>query len=241
MKHGIFRNIISNLIVNKKIEKVFHSNLAFYKPVGYEINGKTMTDRGVGISTNSPLYKLIKNTVLDKNAIHNIRLKFECKGIWNIISFVIENKYDILVSNTVSTLSNNNDTSDSIIDLDLPDAINMQSKDIKFNALTIKDFKIDITVHKTDSVTIIIGCSYNPMSLDSREYNEFTNLLSVIEEKLARLVNDCFIYYIKIQKNRDQNKDKSNSNNNNNLFIQIPFYHNWIVTMWNFGRDSVQS
>jgi hypothetical protein len=51
---------------------VFHSNIAFYKPGGYDVNGKGMTDNGAGISANT-LYKLIKYIVLDKTAVHNIR------------------------------------------------------------------------------------------------------------------------------------------------------------------------
>src|SRR5690349_11642338 len=53
--YGIFRNKISELRKKKKVEKVFHSNLAFYKPVGYEISGNKMTDNGAWVSTNSPL------------------------------------------------------------------------------------------------------------------------------------------------------------------------------------------
>jgi hypothetical protein len=72
LAYGTFRNKISNLIKNKKVVKVFHSNIAFYKPAGYDVNGKGMTDNGAGISANT-LYKLIKYIVLDKTAVHNIR------------------------------------------------------------------------------------------------------------------------------------------------------------------------
>ena len=255
MEYGTFRNKISNLIKNKRVVKVYHSNIAFYKPVGYDVNGNKVTDNGAGISTNTPLYKLIKNTVLDKNAIHNIRLKFECKNIWNIFSFIMENNYNILVSNKISTFSNTNDTislATTTSALDIPDTINSQSKDICFKSMLIKGFKVDITIHKTDTVTIIIGCSYNPIVLDIKGYIDFSALLSVIEERFSRLVNDCSIYYWRIQKELEcKNNNKIDSSNtkeadhgtniNNNVFIKIPSYKNWIITMWHFGADSISS
>ncbi len=244
MIHGTFRNKISKLKKSVKVKKIYHSNIAFYKPVGYDVYGKGMTDNGAGISTNTPLYKLIKDTVLEKNAVHNIRLKFECKNIWNILSCVIENKYDILDSNKVSTFYYNdiltNPTTD--IDIGIPENINPQSKDIQFDSLDIKGFKTDITIHKTDTVTIIISCSYNPIVLDSKGYVDFSALLVRIEERLARLVNDCSIYYLKIQKGIDYASNKISSNNTNdlltniasNIFIKIPSYENWIIIMCRF-------
>ncbi len=255
MSHGTFRNKISNLIKKGKVTKMFHSNIAFYKPVGYEVGGWKMTDTGTGVSSNSPLYKLINNTVLNKNAVHNIRLKFECKNIWNAISHTIENKYDIFVYNNVYTIQNNG--SDCI---GLPDVINSHSNDIKFRSLEIKGYKIDVTIHNTDNVTIIIGCSYNPLTLDFKGYIEFSNLLTRVEERLVRLVNDCSVFYMKYQNKKKSGNNKktgigiSSDNSNedlkltdnittvyNNPFVRIPFYENWIITMWHFGADSIGS
>ena len=254
MAHGTFRNKISNLMKKRKVTKTFHSNIAFYKPVGYEVGGWEMTDNGTGVSTNSPLYKLINNVVLDKIAVHNIRLKFECKNLWDTVFHTIEKKYDILVSNNMYTIQN----SDSGC-IGLPDTIDSQSKDIKFNSLEVKGYKIDITIHNTDNVTIVIGCSYNPITLDFRGYIGFSNLLTRIEERLARLVNDCSVYYIKYQKERKSENNKNNSIGfdsdntngglrrpdnttiNNNAFVKIPTHENWIILMWHIGADSISS
>ncbi len=89
---------------------------------------------------------------------------------------------------------------------------------------------------------------------------EFSNILTRIEERLARIVNDCSVYYIKYQKKTKSGNNKktifgiSNDIPNgdlslpdnatavyNNPFVKIPSYENWIITMWHFGADSIGS
>jgi hypothetical protein len=73
MAYGTFRNKISNLKKNKKVVKVFHSNIAFYKPVGYDVNGKGMTDNVVVLriyrSTDTMYLHLWKPDVAHKSSL----------------------------------------------------------------------------------------------------------------------------------------------------------------------------
>lgn len=79
---------------------------------------------------------------------------------------------------------------------------------------------IRIIIHKTDTVSVTIGCSLQPIPLDANGIIDFFNLLVRVEEKLQSIV------------------DNSGLVNDDKKYISIPEYSQWIVTMWHFGRDA---
>jgi hypothetical protein len=80
------------------------------------------------------------------------------------------------------------------------------------------DFKV--TVHRTDTISIVIGCSCHPVAVDMAGVIRLSN--AHIHDKLERSVNE---------------KRYGNCNDNSSPLI-VPNHMTWTVTMWHFGADS---
>jgi hypothetical protein len=192
MAHGTFRNKVSKLIKKGEIYLWCYSGLGFYSIKGHKLY-KSMTDHHTMVSTkyNNPLYKMLQSLPFDKQSIHDIRLKFKVPRIWKTLS--------------------NSELS-----------MNRRSKDITvpMHIHTTENIGIDIKlfVHRTNTVSVIIGCSLLPIRLDIDGIIKFYTLLARIEEQL---------------------RIKVNSYSPSDIIIDIPDYKQWIVTMWHFGRDSL--
>jgi hypothetical protein len=101
---------------------------------------------------------------MDKPAIHDIRLRFECKGLWSIIPLY---------------------SSDSLIEnMDIKSNRDITLYDIN------QDFVIKPTIHKTDTVSIAIACSESPVPLNLEGLAKLTSGLTRIEERLQRVVDE---------------------------------------------------
>jgi len=136
---------------------------------------------------NNPIYKMLRNLPFEKQSIHDIRLRFKVPNIWQVFS--------------VNPMLQRNERSQDV-------AVLTWNKN---NAL------VKIVIHKTDTVSVIIGCSLQPIPLDVNGIINFYNLLVRVEERLQSMSNNLYT---------------------NKKFIIIPDYSSWIVTMWHFGRDS---
>jgi hypothetical protein len=93
-------------------------------------------------------------------------------------------------------------------------AINGNSKDIRIGAWRVDDLFIRVVVHKSDTVTVNIGCSYQPIVVDISGIIILSNALTRVEERISSIIKNA------------------------NDFM-IPHINTWIVTMWHFGRDSI--
>jgi hypothetical protein len=91
------------------------------------------------------------------------------------------------------------------------------SKDIRVIKEEINHLNIRVTVHHSDTVSVVIGCSFSPVAVDTSGVIRLFNALTLIHDQLQRLVND--------------NVDSS-------PLIIIPNHMTWTVTMWHFGADS---
>jgi hypothetical protein len=131
------------------------------------------------------------NLPFDRNALHDIRLRFRVEGLWNMFSIHREN-YQRL------------------------DPI---SKDILFNIFRIDQLIIRVTIHRTDTISIIIGCSSSPIAVDSHGILRLTNALQTVRESLLKVIIES-------------GQSPQNSN------LVIPSVMSWIVTMWHFGADA---
>jgi hypothetical protein len=142
------------------------------------------------VAHNDSVYDMLQNLPLDKQSIHDIRLTFKVPNIWKIFSF------------------NRN----------LP--INKRSKDIIIPSWSKDNAIVRTMIHKTDTVSVIIGCSLVPIPLDANGIIRFFNMLVRVEEKLQTIL------------------DSSIPINCTEKSCSIPEYETWIVTMWHFGRDA---
>lgn len=238
MSHGTFRNNISSLMKEGLVEVSYKSHITFYTLRGVKFDKAsriTMTGNhtGVGLSSisistslsttpsvsslsSNPLYRILKDLPLGKSSVHDIRLRFNSPQIYTTMFSAISGK-----------------------SLGYDGTINSRSKDILLPAWKIRDLLVKATIHRTDTVSIMLGCSLNPISLDFKGIIRLTNALSIVEERIARLVEGSrnIAGFDVIDANIGF--DCSSSNRSNYLGIVIPSLSEWIVTMWHFGADAL--
>jgi hypothetical protein len=235
MKHGTFRNKILKLNKKGVVELLYNSHIAFYTLKGdkfaksaitHDHTGGTISYNNSNSSSNNSnnattnhnhksgngyLYDLIISLPLEHNSIHDIRLIFKAKGVW----LTLYNHYN-----------NNNNPSPEL-------SMNIHNKDILFSTWKLNGILIRVTVHKTDTVSIIVACSLRPIPINYDGISKFTEMLTRTEERISNMIKN-------IEKVDDKNNDSSNSENIIAIAatINIPYYNTWIVTMWHFGADS---
>jgi hypothetical protein len=98
--------------------------------------------------------------------------------------------------------------------LSISNAIEPVSKDIRLISQEINDLDIKVTIHHTDTVSVIIGCSYAPVAVDTAGVIRLSSSLMLIQERLSTMIKDTAIV------------------------ANIPNHMDWIVTMWHFGGDA---
>jgi hypothetical protein len=155
---------------------------------------KPMTSNHVGVpsmSSMSPV-SFMNNVSTDKHALHDIRYKFKVDNIWSTIA----TSHPELKPNDVS-------------------------KDIALDLLLTHDLTIKVTVHHTDTVSVMVACSLYPVAVDVKGLVRLSNALTRVEERLIRLV------------------DKGPLSLSLSSPSPIPDHSSWIVTMWHFGTDSL--
>jgi hypothetical protein len=203
VSHGTFRNKVAAMMKRGEVELVSHSPQGFYTLKGV-MPAKMMPANHTGVASPSPLpsicsnhelryiknhpvYRLIQNIPFDECALHDIRLRFTVQGIWAVLS-----------------------KSDN-------PAIDPVSKDIRLISQEINDLDIKVTIHHTDTVSVVIGCSCAPVVVDLAGVIRLSNALTIIEERLVNMIYEhgCA-----------------------NSGLDIPNHMTWIVTMWHFGADA---
>ena len=144
--------------------------------------------------------KIIRNLPFDKTALHDIHLRFLVKGCWSILS-----------------------TNPACIQ-------DPTSKDIRMPFIKVSELGIRITVHKTDTVTVVVGCSFAPIAVDVRGIIRLSNALTRVEERLSMLLllDDSGKVITAAGQHLDQPQASA----------LIPDHNEWLVTMWHFGADA---
>ncbi|MFZ0895063.1 MAG: hypothetical protein WAZ77_11215 [Candidatus Nitrosopolaris sp.] len=177
MTHGTFRNRISKLREQGIVELAYNSGIAFYTLKGVHF-GKTaacsMTPNHIRVLLRHvhrvpnikkhPLYKCIKHHPFDKAAVHDLHLKFIAAGLWSILSCHSDN-------NNTSTLQ-----------------IEPFSKDIHLQKRVLNDLEIQVAIHRTDTVTVVIGCSSAPIIVDVYGVIRLSEALAKIEDELNSII-----------------------------------------------------
>lgn len=139
-------------------------------------------------------------------AVHNIRLKFQVQGIWAKLSYVHP---------------------------EIP--VNQRSKDICIPTWKIGALLVRITVHKSDTVSVIIACSLAPVAVNFNGLTELSNALIRVQERLNVILND--INYCSSDQPISNDSDFKNSGGTQHL--RIPDPKQWVVIMWHFGADGL--
>lgn len=228
MTHGTFRNYISRLTREGLSEISYRSNVAFYSLRGVKFNKASrtaMTGNHTGVSSSStsvspsvsslssnPLYRTIRNLPLGKSSVHDIHLRFASPRIYATISSLISEKA-----------------------LDYGYTVNTRSLDILLPAWTMSDLLVKATIHRTDVVSVVVGCSLNPVSLDFNGIIRLTNALSIVEDRLSQIVGKS---HTAIGSIVEVEANKNSPNDQGRRAGIIPPHSQWTVTMWHFGADA---
>ncbi|MGA9845466.1 MAG: hypothetical protein WBQ25_24475, partial [Nitrososphaeraceae archaeon] len=190
--HGTFRNKISKLIKKGKVEVSYRSYQTFYTLKGRKF-GKSMTRNHTGVTArlrkSNWIYETINNLPLDNNSLHNIRLSFQVRDSWSILS-----------SNSIFKL-------------------NPRNKDIRLPGICVDDLLIGVTIHRSDTVSVIVSCSYSPIAIDIAGIIRLSNSLTRIEERLANYMEQSGLL-LGLGSKED---------------LTIPNHMTWIVKMWHLG------
>ena len=214
--NGTFRNKVSSLLRQGMIYVDYYSPQAFYSLKGIrfqqpiittldhtgvkypllsllqqQFEGEQQPQNNNRRIANHPIYRVIQNLPFDGNALHDIRLRLRVNGIWNIVSIYSENY----------------------------ERLNPVSKDILFKVFKIDQLIIRVTVHRTDTISIIIGCSSSPVAVDIEGILRLTNALRTVRESLIKVI-----------------VDSGQALHNSKLVV--PCVINWLVTLWHFGADA---
>jgi hypothetical protein len=229
---GTIRNYFSILRKQDKIDIVYKTTNAFYTLKGVKV-GKTMTPdhtggsnittgtlsatstrkRGASVAnpSNALNYKqhrflqFLLNIPMDIDGVHNVRLKFTAKGLWEILPLYNDFKYLI---KKVDTLHN---------------------KDIVLYDMNFGDHTIKATVHRSDTVSVIVSCSKTPIPIDIVGLAKLTCSLAHLQNRLQSVVDEYLRNTLRSNKRSDSLITKG----------PIPSCMTWIATMWHFGRDSL--
>ena len=193
MKHGTIRNKISELKKNGVIQLEYYSSPAFYslRGISFSKPKREMTHNHTVVSQLSSVSSVsfIDTLPSDKHALHDIRFRFKVDNICTVIS----TNHPELRPNEVS-------------------------KDISLEPIVTHDLTIKTTIHHTDTVSVMVACSLNPVAADIKGLVRLSNALTRVEERLLRYI-ECAPPSL-------------------SLSSSIPDHESWIVTMWHFGSDS---
>ncbi len=211
--HGTIRNYLSKLTKSGEVILAYNSGIAFYTLPGKKFEkGKTPSHTGVPplllnpVITNRPIYKWLKNRPFEKQALHKVRATFQANSIWTL--FKNSQLYHVNEHN---------------LDILLP------------SSKCLEDLNIDlkIAIHHTDTVSVAIGCSSGPLSIEAEDIFRLIEVLSRVENHIADLKNIC-LNTLNSRGNQTINLDDSQVGN-----ISIPRFTTWIAKMWHFGIDSI--
>jgi hypothetical protein len=179
MAHGTYRNKVSKFRKLGIVEREYNSGTAFHTLKGVPFGKRkklmmtpSMTPNHMGVSpvtcvtntediTKLPIYKEIQKLPPEQRALHDIHFKFQVPDIWRII-----NSFKKYIPNPVS-------------------------KDISLPYIITNNLKIHTIVHKTDTVTVSVACSFAPIATDTDGIIRLSNALTRVEEKTSRIVDEC--------------------------------------------------
>lgn len=194
LEYGTLRNILSGLRRTGQIQIAYKTKQTFYTLPGISFSRSKMmavTPYHTGVSESGPnpsIYRMIQSLPLGRNALHDIHLRFKLRSIW-------------------STLAAN-----SLFKID------PISKDIRLPAWEIRGLTLKTTIHRSDTVSVVVGGSYNPVAVDFNGIIRLSDSLTVVEERLGTIIHEC-------------NKGEGT--------LVVPYHMGWTVTLWHFGIDGV--
>jgi hypothetical protein len=197
VKHGTLRNILSSLRRKRQIQIDYKTKQTFYTLPGTTFGrSKMMTPYHAGVPSSS--------SAADNNSIYRL--------IQNLP----------LGRNALHDIHLRFNVKDIWAVLSMTFKIDSVSKDIRLPVCDIRDLSVKTTVHRTDTVSVVVGGSYHPIAVDFNGIIRLSNALTSVEERLSNLI-----------------QESSTSTGRQYGGRLVPDHMGWTVTMWHFGVDGV--
>lgn len=115
-----------------------------------------------------------------------------------------------------------------------------KSKDL---ALTMIRLEVGITghitVHRNDTVSVILACSQSPVYLDIKGLVRLTSALAHIEAKIGVIIERA-ISELRLHDEQPKHHYPPLDDVKPVHHLIIPESGTWIITMWHVNRDSIQ-
>lgn len=204
ISHGTFRNLISKSIKAGEIEIDYRSGPTYYTLKGARF-GKPMTVDQTGVSTSKSVTG--KNDLLYQ-MVKNLPL--DSTSVHNInLTSKAPNIYPILSHNSIFS-------------------INPKNKGLRIGFQHERLF-IGVVIQKTNTITVTIGCSLDPIPLNFSGIVLLSNALAIVRDRLYRWIQDSLSFF----------PYPNSSLSYSPMSIHIPHYNTWIVTMWHLDADSL--
>lgn len=212
MSHGTYRNKVSKFKKLGIVEQEYNAGTAFHTLTGVHFGKRkrkkktmtpSMTPNHMGVSsvTNAnsvttdyskiPIYKELQKLPPENRALHDIHYRFPVPDSWKII--YASNRY----------------------------SLNPVSKDISLPPINNNILRLRTTIHHTDTVTVVVGCSSSPVAVTTEDIIRLSNALTRVEERTSRILDECGSILPGGYES-----------------IPIPDHGKWIVTLWHIGTDS---
>jgi len=163
---------------------------------------------------------VIKGVKFGKQHIQHAKTEFSISQLSNAIQQLPEASrglHDIHTSFQVQDIS-------TILSESKRFKINEHNKGILLPYFNIDGLKITANVHHTDTVTVTVACSKNPISAKIDDVNGVIRLATALartQERIQRIVDEC-----------------GQSLPGGYESILIPDSDTWMVKMWHFGVDA---
>ncbi len=185
-EHGTIRNNLSKLRKQGKIEHVCTSTVAYYTIPGSKVGRNAMTryrTEGTRFG-NHPYYTYnqqrfqgyLDSIPMGYRGIHDTRLKFTAKGLWEILPMYSDAEYFV---ENMEVIGNR---SIVLFDMDFGDHI------------------IKTTVHKNDIIEVMVACSRDPIPMNLLGLADLNGSLVSLKERLQRVVDEYIKTTLKSEK-----------------------------------------
>ena len=163
VKHGTLRNILSSLRRKRQIQIDYKTKQTFYTLPGTTFGrSKMMTPYHAGVPSSS----------VDNDSIYRLiqNLPLGRNALHDIhLRFNVKDIWPVL-STTFK--------------------IDSVSKDIRLPEWEIRDLSVKTTVHRTDTVSVVVGGSYHPIAVDFNGIIRLSNALTSVGERLSNLIQN---------------------------------------------------
>jgi hypothetical protein len=156
--------------------------------------GKHLTNHVMTENNKTKLSDAIKKLPENNRGLHDIHISFHVQDLWTIMNESKRFK------------------------------INEYNKGILLPHFNIDGLKITAIVHHTDTITVSVACSKNPVSTaieDAHGVIRLAAALARVQERIQRVVDEC-----------------GQLLSGGYESILIPDYSSWKVKMWHFSVDS---